>query len=549
MACRPYRQNPTRHQQRPSLQRVDSLSRLPPRHQAHKQILPYTNAGSAPYQQSAFVRTTPPIHTTAPVGETVTIADLGFVPAPPIAMASNAYTSYTSAGSIVPEIPTIITVATQPIATATNSTISDKNEKQDGVNTNAQTGTPKTANAPNQTTVGANARLAVSTESETALNSIAPQSKAPTEPATPNSVNFKTFSESSPSTDKTNLQPNTQMAAAGKPTSDPSVKTSPTTLASFLRPGVAVNLRVDAVVNNNAPTSTAPAASTTPIATKGEIQVTATVIGNGPQGQMLLNADGYTFFVRQGRPLPVGTKLQLTLQPLQADDSVLLQPPVDTDAEMLRQIVQTMAQIDPLLSQQFMQTQIAHPQQNLGATLMFLMNAFSKGNFKEWLGDAVIEKLEKAGKRSLMNSMLETLEQRTGTAHDQTIGEWRTVPLPLYDNGQMQFMQFYVRNDLQDHMAGQQRAQQPSGARTHFVINLHPTNLGAMQMDGLVQTKKLDIIIRSEHNLPPALPHELRELYLKTLSALGYTGTINFQIGRHHWLNIETKNAPHGRFM
>jgi hypothetical protein len=67
--------------------------------------------------------------------------------------------------------------------------------------------------------------------------------------------------------------------------------------------------------------------------------------------------------------------------------------------------------------------------------------------------------------------------------------------------------------------------------------------LGALQLDGLSRPKQLDIIIRSETPLPMNLPAELREHYIKTLDALGMTGTIGFQTGRQNWIVLEEQGA------
>jgi len=47
------------------------------------------------------------------------------------------------------------------------------------------------------------------------------------------------------------------------------------------------------------------------------------------------------------------------------------------------------------------------------------------------------------------------------------------------------------------------------------------------------------MILRSETVLPAGLPHDLRAAYLKALNATGFAGTLNFQVGRQHWMVIQ----------
>jgi hypothetical protein len=78
-----------------------------------------------------------------------------------------------------------------------------------------------------------------------------------------------------------------------------------------------------------------------------------------------------------------------------------------------------------------------------------------------------------------------------------------------------------------------------------FLIDMQMSRLGALQLDGFVQPNKLDMIVRSENRLPDGLPNELRTGFIRALEAVGYTGTLNFQVGHQHWLAVQPA-AAHG---
>ena len=128
---------------------------------------------------------------------------------------------------------------------------------------------------------------------------------------------------------------------------------------------------------------------------------------------------------------------------------------------------------------------------------------------------------------------------------DNLVGEWRSYPVPLHDNGQLAILHFYVHGD------GKHRDKQPNDAaentggpkQMRFLIDVRMSQLGAMQLDGFLKPRQLDIIVRSENPLPPWLNEQLRATYTHTLNALGYNGGLIFQSGRQGWLNIQKPAA------
>jgi hypothetical protein len=97
-------------------------------------------------------------------------------------------------------------------------------------------------------------------------------------------------------------------------------------------------------------------------------------------------------------------------------------------------------------------------------------------------------------------------------------------------------LKLYVRRDRDSQTPQPQEAQKNF---TRFVISVTMSHLGAMQLDGLSQPKKLDLVVRSERELPPKLCNELRESTAKTFEAIGLTGSLLFQTGRKSWLQFQ----------
>lgn len=295
--------------------------------------------------------------------------------------------------------------------------------------------------------------------------------------------------------------------------------------------GTEINVRVKAV---------APADSA--IHQNGSAdEVVAKIVGKGANGQLIMNAGGVALFVRHGGgDAPTGSRVLLTLLPMSPETVAATAKTDEHGAGALRRIIAELNNLDPQLAQQVMRDRVPQPNDGLAGTLLFFMNSMRQSGAAGWLGGDSVDRLERNGKRELVSKLIETLENAGGTAQDSTVGSWRTYPLPLHAMGDFQTLHLHVHQDKPESRPGENR---PAESKTRFLISLNMTRLGAMQLDGLSQRKRLDMVVRSERQLPDGLPNELRGLYARTLEAVGFAGTLTFQIGRQSWLVVKPDNV------
>ena len=57
------------------------------------------------------------------------------------------------------------------------------------------------------------------------------------------------------------------------------------------------------------------------------------------------------------------------------------------------------------------------------------------------------------------------------------------------------------------------------------------TRLGRLQLDGLVQEERFDLILRSINHMAESARHDIRQLMENALNATGMTGNIVFETG------------------
>jgi hypothetical protein len=300
-------------------------------------------------------------------------------------------------------------------------------------------------------------------------------------------------------------------------------------LPNLLQPGNEVTLRIESVLPS-APTTTPPLAPN---------QILATVSGTGTDGQLILKAGTTTLFVKAQVSAPVGTTVIVSVDPAKAQPLVTLPQSNPVNFPALPQALAALAQIDPQALQQIMVSRLPQPTAMLPGALLFLFSAFKSGNVRGWLGDDATDKLSQTGKLSLIASLSRELSAAGEPTQDATVGQWRAYPIPLYTQQQFQALTLYVHGDHQQNSDAQTGAAGQKN-KIRFLIDMRLSKLGAMQIDGFVQPKKLDMILRSETLLPEGLHNELRLSYIKALGAVGYTGALNFQVGRQYWMRMQT---------
>lgn len=280
-----------------------------------------------------------------------------------------------------------------------------------------------------------------------------------------------------------------------------------------------------------------PGASPTSLAPNTR-QIVATISNVTPAGATILTANNLTLYIKQPVNVSVGSTLLLTLETDKASPSTLLPSRETNNFTVLSEILSALSQIDTQLASQVMATRIPVANNTLASTLLYMMGAYNKPNgLKQWLGDEAVNTLNNSGKSFLIDKLEKALANAVQEVRDTTVGEWKSYSFPIQTNNMFQSFNLYVHQDPQ-HPFHKPIHNQSGSGYMRFLIDMNMSKLGAVQVDGFIQPKKLDMIVRSEEMLPLGLHQDLRDTYIKMLGGINYIGSLNFQIGRQHWVNI-----------
>lgn len=185
-----------------------------------------------------------------------------------------------------------------------------------------------------------------------------------------------------------------------------------------------------------------------------------------------------------------------------------------------------------------MQNTLPTPSARLAPTALFFLAALRLGGVENWLGQGALQSLREMGKGALAERVAGDFGKISAQAKETVSGEWRGISMPLLHEGEISQMQFYIRRQQDDSQSGD-KDDGPRTAPTRFILNLHLSRMGDMQLDGLLRKKQFDLILRSADNLPAPMRQELMQGFARGLAQAEMTGGISFQPRRQGWITVD----------
>jgi hypothetical protein len=219
------------------------------------------------------------------------------------------------------------------------------------------------------------------------------------------------------------------------------------------------------------------------------------------------------------QPLALAPGSTVGLQPLATTPPAMPseEPPAAGHAwPALEQTLAVLDRIAPDLAARLRSDLAPSSGEKLAGTLLFLMGAIGSG---AWPGAKTANALDRAGRGDLRLRLSGDLAELRRLA-DPPSGDWRVFVLPLMDGTSPHPLRLYLRR-------GDGGNSRPEDG-TRFVLDVEMSSLGALQLDGLVQQKRLDIVLRSHQPIAPELRQEIVDVFRNATSAAGLAGDIVF---------------------
>ncbi|MFO0997605.1 MAG: hypothetical protein U1F33_13070 [Alphaproteobacteria bacterium] len=172
---------------------------------------------------------------------------------------------------------------------------------------------------------------------------------------------------------------------------------------------------------------------------------------------------------------------------------------------------------------------IPRPGPGLAPAIARLVTALGHGEIDQWIDHGTLRAIEANQGEPIAARLREDFAFLGGLASHKDAEDWRLFALPFLHGGALQQVQLFLRRH--DH------GQEDGGSTCRFLLQLSTSPFGWLQLDGLIDGRRFDLILRSEKRLPEALREELARLFVSATAGAGY-------VGRFESSGEQTVSAP-----
>lgn len=161
------------------------------------------------------------------------------------------------------------------------------------------------------------------------------------------------------------------------------------------------------------------------------------------------------------------------------------------------------------------------PGPQLARQMLAFVDAATQGGVRTWLGEGIARIIERLGGGEFVSRLDHDLHDMLATQRSD--GDWRMTIIPMLDGRDLRQIRFFERRRKRD----EKEQRREDSAR--FVVECDHSELGALQLDGLMHEKRLDVILRSHDPLPQEMERDILALFGNACTDLGLNGQLFFQ--------------------
>ena len=168
---------------------------------------------------------------------------------------------------------------------------------------------------------------------------------------------------------------------------------------------------------------------------------------------------------------------------------------------------------------------VPQPGPRLASGLLFFLSALSAGDLGRWLGGQALQGLRHAGRDTLVQRLTQDFGQ-LGRMADAAPGDWRLLAMPIVNGQHVEQLRLWLRQHRDE---DRRKSRRPGREATRFILEVELSDLGDLQLDGLVHVKRFDLMLRSRRSLPSDMRREITRIFEEANAIGGYSGSIGFQ--------------------
>lgn len=179
----------------------------------------------------------------------------------------------------------------------------------------------------------------------------------------------------------------------------------------------------------------------------------------------------------------------------------------------------------------------------LAGPLLQALDRLRRQDLSGLLGQEAAARLDREAPPELRAALSHELLSQGRPARDGQGAEWRSWQLPVIEDGRLALLQLDLRRIQPDEHHASADAPPPR-AQHRFLVEVALSRLGAMQLDGLLRDRRLDLIVRSAIRLPVPQREELARIFAAACEEARLVGAVIFQSGMGHWITLTPDASP-----
>lgn len=205
--------------------------------------------------------------------------------------------------------------------------------------------------------------------------------------------------------------------------------------------------------------------------------------------------------------------------------------------DSLDDLLKNMAHISPANAHSFSQM-IPNPAQpnSMGALSLFFLSLMRSGDTDGWVANEAIGLLRQMGKSDLMRHVTSDLSLTSKIESLSLPQDWRLTLMPMLWENQIHKLPVYYKHMPDD--GNKEEADAKKRRKLRFLFDLNLSRMGGVQVDGFMQSERLDIILRTKSPLSPPMQSQMKRIYAGAMDKSRLTGDLSFQFKPEHWVDF-----------
>lgn len=196
--------------------------------------------------------------------------------------------------------------------------------------------------------------------------------------------------------------------------------------------------------------------------------------------------------------------------------------PIMTEWGSLRDSLNILLAQDPTQTLSLLNARIPAPNSQLGASLLFFLSAMNGGSLDKWLGQDFRRSMEVAGHQNLLSRLDDDFASLARIHSDTGGSDWKNLTFPFYDGQALHQIKMYYRHRHNSAQDGDEDS-------TRFVIELDLSKSGPVQLDGLFNKARFDLVLRSQLPMDEEMRQHIFNIFNTNLEITGLHGKLDFK--------------------